>query len=219
MTDQRPPASPPTDPAPSWDRLRDRWRFYTTDHAYLRALWSNLYEFAPGAWRSNQPSPRRIARYAQMGITTVLSLRGHMKTQFADLEKAACAKHGLTYIASDAILARKAMPAERYVALIDLMAELQKPFVIHCKSGADRTGFAAALYLLHCEGASLEAAKKMLSLRFIHLKKSKAGLLDHIFEMYEEDIKAQGPIPIRDWFLHHYDLEKARQFKPVWTFL
>lgn len=200
------------------DRRLAMWHFHLFDHAFLRGLWTNLYEFAPGAWRSNQPSPKRIARYAKMGITTILSLRGDRPLAFNLLEQQACAEHGVTLISTTHIAARGAYDGSTYVALIDLLASLEKPFLIHCKSGADRAGLASALYLLHCEGASIKEAKKMLSWRFMHLKSTKTGILDHILRLYEADLKTHGPIPIRDWFADYYDRDKARAFKTFRAF-
>ena len=189
------------------------WHFHLFDHAFLRDIWTNLYEIAPGVWRSNQPSPARVKRYAQMGITTILSLRGEKETSFNLLEQQACDRYGIRLISTKVLTARRPSPAYKYVEFLDLLASLEKPFLIHCKSGADRTGMAAALYLLHCEGASIEEAQKMLSLRFMHLKSGSAGVLDFILHLYEKDLKALGPIPIRDWFETHYDIDRARQFK------
>ncbi|SFJ20867.1 tyrosine-protein phosphatase [Celeribacter neptunius] len=194
------------------------WHFHLFDHAFLRGLWTNLHEIAPGVWRSNQPSPRRIARYARMGIKTILSLRGDKDVSFNLLEQQACDAHGITLITTNKAAARGALAGKDYVALIDLLASLEKPFLIHCKSGADRAGLASALYLLHCEGATIKEAKKMLSWRFMHLKSTKTGILDHILRLYEQDVAARGPIPIRDWFEHDYDIRKARQFKTLRSF-
>ena len=32
------------------------------DHAFLRVLWTNFYQIAPGVYRSNQPTHARLAR-------------------------------------------------------------------------------------------------------------------------------------------------------------
>ncbi len=194
------------------------WHFHLFDHAFLRGIWTNLHEFAPGAWRSNQPSPKRIARYAKMGIKTILSLRGDKDVSYTLLERQACEEHGIRLVITKKAGARTALKAEDYVEQIDILASLEKPFLIHCKSGADRAGMAAALYLLHCEGASIEEAKKMLSPRFMHLKSTKTGVLDYILGMYEKDVEAHGPIPIREWFLTRYDRKAAREFKTFRSF-
>ena len=66
------------------------WHFQLFDHAFLRGLWTNLAQIAPGVWRSNQPSPRRIHRYKQLGINTILSLRGDHPISYNLLEKQVC---------------------------------------------------------------------------------------------------------------------------------
>ncbi|WP_394707335.1 tyrosine-protein phosphatase [uncultured Celeribacter sp.] len=194
------------------------WHFHLFDHAFLRGLWTNLYEIAPGVWRSNQPSPKRIERYAKMGIKTILSLRGEKEVSFSLLERQACETYGITLVTTNKAAARGALSGKDYVELIDLLASLEKPFLIHCKSGADRAGLASALYLLHCEGASIQEAKKMLSWRFLHLKSTKTGILDYILRLYEKDLNTNGPIPIRDWFLTRYDQNKAHRFKTFRSF-
>ncbi|AJE45985.1 tyrosine-protein phosphatase [Celeribacter indicus] len=199
------------------DRRRAIWHAHLFDHAFLRTIWSNLYEIAPGVWRSNQPSPGRIARYEKMGIKTILSLRGDSNVSFNLLERQACEAHGIKLVTSRKTGARTARRGEDYVHLIDLMDTLEKPFLIHCKSGADRTGMASALYLLHSEAASIQDAKKMLSPRFMHFRSLDSGVLDYILDSYEQDLKTYGPIPIRDWFLTRYDREKAQQFKQART--
>ena len=187
--------------------------FHLFDHAFLRGLWTNLDEIAPGVWRSNQPSPRRIERYAALGIKTVVSLRGEPNLSFDMLERDACARHGITYVATR-LTARAALPAADYIALLDLFATLEKPFLFHCKSGADRAGIAAALYLLQFEGVPLSQARKQLSLRYMHLRSTKTGILDHILDLYGRDMEQYGAMSVREWFQNHYDAQEAtRTFK------
>ncbi|MBK8025175.1 MAG: tyrosine-protein phosphatase [Chloroflexi bacterium] len=42
-----------------------------------------------------------------------------------------------------------------------------KPTLIHCKAGADRTGLAAALFLMS-QGTSFDQAAQQLSLKYFH---------------------------------------------------
>ncbi|WP_353346059.1 tyrosine-protein phosphatase [Litorivita sp. NS0012-18] len=198
------------------NRRAAMWHFHLFDHAFLRGAWTNLEEIAPDVWRSNQPSPARIEKYAAMGIKTILNLRGTPKVSHYLLEEEACARFGITLV-SIALAARAALPKENYLEVIDTLDRLEKPFVFHCKSGADRAGLVAALYLLHVEGAPLDVARKQLSFRFLHLKSTKTGILDHILDCYEADMARLGPIPIRDWFADHYDQAAVKAgFKPLW---
>lgn len=186
------------------------WHFQLFDHAFLRSVWTNLAEISPGVWRSNQPSPKRIARYAEMGIKNILSLRGKAKVSFNLLEKQACDTHGIELTAVGLISARGLQPKEHYLSFLDILEGMEKPFLIHCKSGADRAGLASALYLMHVEGQPLARAKKQLSLRFMHLKSTKTGVLDHLLAAYGADMETYGDMPIRDWFATHYDRDALR---------
>jgi len=180
-----------------------KWHFYLSDHGFLRGLWTNQFQIAPGVWRSNQPSPARLRKLKAMGIETVLNLRGADRFSFYLFEAETCAELGLTLI-DHKIYARSLVPRTRFLELFKIFDGIEKPFVMHCKSGADRAGLAAALWLLDQEGATLDQAKAMLSLKYVHLKRTKTGLMDHVLEVFEADT-SEVPMPIRQWFAEKYD--------------
>jgi protein tyrosine/serine phosphatase len=179
------------------------WHFHIMDHAFLRTVWTNLHRIAPGAWRSNQPGPRRLRQFRDMGIRTVLSLRGHQPSSHLLFEEEACRELGLTLV-TRRIHARKLASRAALLDLLDLFETIEKPFVMHCKSGSDRSGLAAALYLLHVEGRPVEEARRMLHWRFIHFRNSASGVLDEMLDAYAADTRAH-PMPIRDWIATRYD--------------
>ncbi|KMW58411.1 hypothetical protein AIOL_003384 [Candidatus Rhodobacter oscarellae] len=181
------------------------WHFYLSDHGILRGLWTNQFEIAPGVWRSNQPSPARLRRLHGQGIRTILNLRGADDFSFYLFEREACAKLGIALI-DHKIYARYLVSRETFLELFEIFDRLERPFLLHCKSGADRAGLVSALWLLDQEGASVAQAKKMLSLRYAHLKRTKTGLMDHVLDAYEADT-ASAPMPIRQWFAEAYDNE------------
>ncbi len=176
---------------------------HLVDHAFLRTIWTNLAEIAPGVWRSNQPSPRRLVRLKAMGITTILNLRGEDRYSFYLFEREACAELGITLIDLK-IYARSLVPRDRYMELFAIFDRIEKPFLLHCKSGADRAGLVAALWLLDQEGAGVPEARRMLSLRYMHLKRTRTGLMDHLLDVYEADSRS-APMSVRDWFATRYD--------------
>ncbi|WP_253913162.1 tyrosine-protein phosphatase [Pseudoruegeria sp. HB172150] len=184
-------------------RRQAKWHFYMFDHGILRGLWTNMYQIAPGVWRSNQPSFARLKKLKEQGIRTVLNLRGEDKFSFYLFEKEACEALGLEMI-DIRMRARSLVPQERFMELFEIFDRIEKPFVLHCKSGADRAGLVSALWLLDKEGASIAEAKKMLSLKYAHLKRTKTGLMDYLLERYETD-NAETPMSIRQWFAERYD--------------
>ena len=183
---------------------RGGWlRYQLLDHGLLRHLWTKFDEIAPGAYRSNQPDAKRLKKYQAMGIRTVLNLRGVSEHSPYLFEREACEALGLTLI-DISFQARKAPKRSALLDLIDLFARIEKPFVLHCKSGADRAGLASAIYLLTQEGAPLDQAMQQLSFRYLHLKNSRTGVLDHVLELYGERLKL-GAIAFRDWVASEYD--------------
>lgn len=192
----------------TWDlsdpatRRRAAWKVELEDHAFLRRLWSNRAEIAPGVWRANHPSHSQLARYKQMGIRTILNLRGAAKQPRYLFEKESCDALGLTLV-SVGLRARKAPEKAQVMALFDAFRSVEKPVLMHCKSGADRAGFAAALYLL-TQGATVAEARKHLHWRFLHFKHGETGILDHILDLFEQ-AHLQTGIGVEDWFRDHYD--------------
>lgn len=179
------------------------WHFQLTDHAFLRVLWTNQYEIAPGVWRSNQPSPKRLRKLHKMGIRTILNLRGEDVFSHYLFERETCDALGITLV-DKKIYARYLVNRADFMDLFAIFDRLDRPFLLHCKSGADRAGLVSALWLLDKEGASIAEAKAMLSLKYAHLKKTKTGLMDQVLVEYEKDTKDTG-MSIRDWFATHYD--------------
>lgn len=184
-------------------RRAARWHFYLSDHGILRGLWTNQEQIAPGVWRSNQPSRARLRRLRRLGIRTILNLRGADRFSFYLFEKEMCAELGIELIDLK-IYARSLVPRERFMELFGIFDRIEKPFVLHCKSGADRAGLVSALWLLDQEGAGIDRARRMLSLRYAHLKRTRTGVLDHLLDCYAADT-AETPMPIRQWFRDRYD--------------
>ena len=72
---------------------------------------------------------------------------------------------------------------------------------------------ASAVYLMVIKGEPIEKARKMLSLRYIHLNNKKTGILDHILDRFAADNAASG-IKFEDWVTTIYDAEDVtRTFK------
>ncbi len=186
-------------------RRQAEWHFELMDHAFLRRLWTNFDEVAPGVYRSNQPDRARFARLKAQGIRTVLNLRGTAEQSHYLFEREACDELGLTLIDIQ-LHARKPAQPERLLDLIEAFRTAERPMVMHCKSGADRAGLAAAIYLIAIEGRPVAEARKHLSLRYIHVKWSKTGICDHLLDTYEARA-ARSPISFEDWVANEYDPE------------
>ncbi|MEO0830852.1 MAG: tyrosine-protein phosphatase [Pseudomonadota bacterium] len=140
-----------------------------------------------------------------MGIHSVLNLRGNDGLAPWLTEEAACKALGLELHVVK-LYARRASKQEELLRLIETFRQIPKPFVMHCKSGADRAGLASVVYQLVIEKKTLEEARKQLSIRFLHLESTLTGIVDHLFDVYEERTRL-GPIDFEAWL----ELEYSRK--------
>ncbi len=179
------------------------------DHGFLRRFWSNLHPISEGVYRSNYPNGKRFKELSELGIKVILNLRGGEGTPTHMLEKHYCQQYGIDLHTIN-LNARYAPDAKELLRLLDLFDSVQRPFLMHCKSGADRAGLASSLYLIHVEGKGMAEAKKMLSLRFLHVNDRKTGIMGHLLRAFEAANAARG-ISLRDWIATEYDAEAEQK--------
>lgn len=190
-------------------RRQAYWHFQIMDHAFLRKIWTNFFEVAPGVYRSNQPDRARLGKLKAMGFKTVVNLRGiHQQSHYL-FEEEACRDLGLTMVNLQ-LHARSPVKKNELLALFETFRTAERPFVMHCKSGADRAGLASALYLIAEEGKSVAEARRQLGLKYVHLKWSKTGICDHMLDVYEARLR-EGPISIEDWVRTEYSRESLSE--------
>lgn len=203
-----------TDPQ---DRKR-AWRDYLwKDHGILRERFHNMHEVGGGMWRSNQPSPQRLEMLADQGFRTILNIRGTQPgVCYYDLEKEACDRLGLTMIDMP-FGSREAPYVDRIQRAAEIFRTIEMPALIHCKSGADPgPGLISVLYsLVHLE-RPYEEAIRHLSLKYLHVKAGKTGVLDYFFETYRAYAETT-PIGFMDWVENVYDREAVQNgFMASW---
>lgn len=179
------------------------------DHGVLRRPWHNFAEVGPGLYRSNHPDAARLEEYARRGVRSVLNLRGAHHQAPYKFEAEACARLGLP-LKVVAMSARQAPNREAILALIEAYRTMPRPILVHCKSGADRTGLAGAVWKLVIEGRPISEARRQLSPRFLHFRWSKTGVLDRFLEAYAARL-AQGPIAFEDWVRDEYSRQALIQ--------
>jgi protein tyrosine/serine phosphatase len=177
---------------------------FLVDHAILRQGWRNWGVVVPGRlYRSNHPSPWQLRDAARrVGLKTVINLRGERVDCGSDaLSRAEAARLGLAHV--DAPFESRGAPhRDRILRLAGIFTEMAEPALLHCKSGADRTGLAAGVFLL-LEGGTSEAALGQLHWRHGHVSASRTGILDAFFRLYAR--QAEGRLPFLDWVRDEYD--------------
>ncbi len=173
------------------------------DHAVFRVLWDNFAEVLPGRlYRSNHPTPARLAvAKRRHGLKTLVNLRGHRRCGSDALSRAAALRLGLVHV-DMAFESRGAPHRDRILRFAEIYRTLQMPALMHCKSGADRAGLAAGLAILF-EGGTAEQALAQLSWRYGHFSRSRTGILDAFFRLYQAE--GEGRIGFLDWVRDEYD--------------
>jgi protein tyrosine/serine phosphatase len=195
----------------AWDDLI--WK----DHGFLRMAFQNFHWIDEKMARANQPSPKHIEKYAQMGIKTILNLRGVNDSGHYLLEREACDRHGLALI-DFPVRSRDVPTVEQVFRAKDIFATMSYPGLMHCKSGADRAGLIATLYKHFQMGAPIEAAIEQMELKYLHVRQGKTGMIDHFFDAYLAYAK-QHPISFEDWVrtVYSYEIERNAFLGSWWA--
>ncbi len=182
------------------------------DHAILRFLYPALARLSDRMWRSNQPAPWMIRRFARMGVRTVVNLRGRRDCGSYVLERDACAAAGITLV-DFPVNSRAAPKVETLVAAEALFRSIDYPAVMHCKSGADRVGLMSVFFQHVIEGRPMAEAQAQLTWRHLHIRAGKTGVLDHFYDSYVA-ANAASPVDFMTWVRTGYDPARVQaEFK------
>ena len=203
------------DLATSAGRVRAETDLMWTDHGFLRAIYQNFHWIAADMARANQPAPKQIARYAALGIKTIINLRGEADTGYFLLEREACTAHAITLV--NAPMGSREPPSKQRVHYAKQVFEtIAYPALMHCKSGADRAGLMGALYLHFHRGMPIADVLHQLSFKYLHIRAGKTGMLDFFLESYLAYAK-ERPIEFLRWIDEVYDPVQMRaDFKASW---
>jgi len=139
-------------------------------------------------YRSAQPTGEDVVRYAsEHGIRSVINLRGanHGRTWY-DAEVSASRSLGIAHYDFQMSENRDLSQPEAQ-ELIALMRRAEKPLLIHCDEGADRSSLASALYLAAVAKQGEEKAEGQMSFWYGHLSVpfTTAYRMDEAFEALE----------------------------------
>ncbi len=195
---------------------RDRFAAWVNmvlnDHGIFRLIYPNRFQVDDKLWRSSQPAPTDIRWLAERGVRTIINLRGGRAFGAWPLEVDACERAGIQLV-NLPMFSREAPSRETIHAAREVFDRIAYPALVHCKSGADRAGLAATLYLILHRNVPVAEAMKQLSPRFGHIRSSRTGVLDAVFRTYLERGEPKGlsfvewidsddydPVALRDHF-------------------
>lgn len=183
------------------------------------AFGGNVHEVIPGAiYRCSHPTPERLARLVKRyGIRTVVNLQGccgageteesrkHAPAWYIE-ESEATARLNLSQEDLPFSAARlPSMPVIR--ELVEVLDHSERPLLIHCHQGIDRTGMASAMAILLYTDSSLEDALQQLGPRYGHLPLGHNANIDRFFELYAEWLRDRGCTHTSALFRHWVEEE------------
>lgn len=126
---------------------------------YIFVINSDFNEVVPGlVYRSAQPSPKRLREWiSRYSLKTVVNLRGS-KAPMARQEQALCSEMACSIIYIE-LSAYKHITRKKLLHLIEVFETSDKPMLVHCRNGVDRSGTAGALAAWFLGGESYNHAK------------------------------------------------------------
>ena len=178
------------------------------DHGFLRAIYPNIWKIDDDLYRAAQPSPKLFKKFKKQGIKTIINLRGSREDLVDQMERRVCKNLNLNLVEFK-LHSRGAPTIEQISLSKKLFSKIEYPVLIHCKSGADRTGLMATLYLIN-KGIDVDDAKKQLSLKYLHIRLAKSGILDHFFESFIKYRKENDKISFWEWSKNFYNPEELK---------
>jgi tyrosine-protein phosphatase SIW14 len=149
-------------------------------------------------YRCGQPDSEDLAEvHARHRLRTIVSLRAGIdnpkRNAWAEPERRFCRDHGIRFVSLPSN--HKNPPTqEQLQRFVDIVSDQsQRPVLVHCKRGQQRTGLFCAAYRMACEGWSAEEALAEMDALGFGLNHRRHQLLKSAIERFAEDC-ASTPI-------------------------
>jgi protein tyrosine phosphatase (PTP) superfamily phosphohydrolase (DUF442 family) len=170
----------------------------------------NLHSVIPQqVYRSAQldaPTLERVV--SRYGIRSVLNLRGHCPGEaWYQAESNVLRRREVAQY--DVALSSSMVPGVSEMRnLVGVLETAERPLLIHCRRGSDRTGLVCAMGLLLQEGTPPRQALGQLSWRYGHVPFGSTGRLRWVLDWYQEWLaetrQEHTPARFRDWATRVY---------------
>ncbi len=175
-----------------------------------RPWWgSNLGVVDPGrVIRAAQPTAQLRQLIADHDLHSILNLRGgNVREGWYANETKAAEEQGLEFY--DLPLSATRRPSRReLLLLIDTLGACRYPLLIHCKSGADRTGLASAIYLMTQRSETPRDALRAFTIYHSHVPLLGPQHLHEPLKEYAAWLESQSlshtPGRFRNWVRDEY---------------
>ena len=165
----------------------------------------NFATVRPGrVYRSGQLRAADLGRIVRdEGIRTVLNLRGaHSEQAWYRAERGAALGAGATQI-DMAMSSCEWMSRDQARMLVRVLDTCEYPLLVHCRRGAERTGWVSAITELLRPGGTLEDARGQFSLRYLFVRAGDGAIMRDHLDRYEGWLRERGsghtPAQFRRW--------------------
>jgi uncharacterized protein (TIGR01244 family) len=142
----------------------------------------NFHKVSERLYRGGQPRSGGVKRLAELGIKTIINLRG--VDQQTRAEEAEAKAAGLAYFSIP--MPGLSRPTNEQVSRVMAIIEAQEngPVFIHCKRGSDRTGTIVAVYRIARH--EWTANQAMSEAKNFGLSWMEFGMKDYISDYYRD---------------------------------
>src|SRR5262245_43397939 len=149
----------------------------------------NFHRVSERLYRGAQPAPGGVKRLAELGIKTIINLRGEDDNTRAEQREAEAA--GLRY--HSVAMPGLSRPSDEQIARVMavIAAEENGPVFVHCKRGADRTGTDVPVY--RSTHAGWTGQKAVDEARRYGMSWMEFGTRDYITGYYQRFVQSKQP--------------------------
>jgi hypothetical protein len=168
--------------------------------------------------RSAQPTSQLPGWIRDYQLRSILNLRGGSTADWWYVAELKAARAGGVSFYDFPLSATKRPTRRDLLVLIDTLRSCRYPLLIHCKSGADRTGLATSLYLMVHRGMPPEQAESAFTLEHGHVPLGGPEHLHKPLKEYAAWLAARGlrhsPDRFREWVKNEYNAPDGREDPP-----
>jgi len=165
----------------------------------------NFGQVGPGLiYRSGQMPASALAQTIRdREIKTVLNLRGPNRSDlwYRD-ELATTRQEGATHV-DIAMSSCLWMSRPQLRVLVETLEKSERPLLIHCAWGSERTGLASAFAELLRPGGTLDDARAQFSIRYLFIRVNDGQVMAEHLDQYESWLRKGGvvhsPVIFRQW--------------------
>ena len=151
----------------------------------------NLHKVNEHLYRGGQPRPGGIKRLSDLGIKTVVNLRG--EDELSRSEQREAKRYNIRYFSVPMAGIGRPTDAEMSKVMGIVDAPENWPVFVHCKHGADRTGTVVACYRISHD--RWDAEKATAEARRLGMSWIEAGMRSYISDYYRSHLKTGDTQP------------------------